>query len=170
MTIQMVLLPVFVQVALTFALLFWMASCAHARASSRGETKIRDIALGQPAWPAQPTQISNCYDSQFQMPLLFYVLVILAWITKQADLLFVVMAWIFVLARLAHAYIHTTSNHVPTRFSVFAVGVLVLLLMWIIFAVRILIDDLHDAMPRASPPRSKFSPTSRRAAVRPRRR
>ena len=46
------------------------------------------------------------------------------------------MAWIFVLARLAHAYIHTTSNHVPTRFNVFAVGVLVLLLMWIIFAVR----------------------------------
>ena len=54
-------------------------------------------------------------------------------------LLFVVMAWIFVLSRLAHAYIHTTSNHVPTRFRAFAVGMLVLLLMWIIFAVRILI-------------------------------
>jgi hypothetical protein len=39
-----------------------------------------------------------------------------------------------------HAYIHTTSNHVPTRFRVFAVGVFVLLLMWIIFAVRILIN------------------------------
>ena len=62
------------------------------------------------------------------------MLVILAWITKQADLLFVVMAWIFVLLRLAHAYVHTTSNHVPTRFKVFAVGMLVLLVMWIIFA------------------------------------
>jgi len=90
-------------------------------------------------WPEHPTQIGNCYHSQFQIPLLFYVLVILAWITKQADLIFVVMAWIFVIARLAHAYIHTTSNHVPTRFWVFAVGMLVLLLMWIIFAVRILI-------------------------------
>lgn len=139
MTIQMVLLPVFVQVALTFALLFWMAS-ARTGSVRRGETKIRDIALGQSAWPARPQQISNCYDSQFQVPLLFYVLIILAWITRQADLLFVVMAWIFVLSRLAHAYIHTTSNHVPTRFRVFAVGVLVLLLMWIIFAVRILIS------------------------------
>ncbi len=139
MTIQMVLLPVFVQVALTFGLLFWMA---YARTGSvrRGETKIRDIALGQSAWPDRAQQISNCYDSQFQIPLLFYALVILAWITRQADLIFVVMAWIFVLARLAHAYIHTTSNHVPTRFRVFAVGVLVLLLMWIIFAVRILIS------------------------------
>jgi hypothetical protein len=139
MTIQMVLLPLFVQVALTLGLLIWMAS-ARTASVSRGETKMRDIALGQSAWPAKPTQISNCYDSQFQIPLLFYVLVVLAWITKQADLLFVVMAWIFVLSRLAHAYIHTTSNHVPTRFRAFAFGMLVLLLMWIIFAVRILIS------------------------------
>src|SRR6185503_6149217 len=138
MTIQMVLLPVFVQVALTFALLLWMAS-ARTGSVRRGETKIRDIALGQTAWPDRPQQISNSYDSQFQLPLLFYVLVILAWITRHADVLFVVMAWIFVLLRIAHAYVHTTSNHVPTRFRVFAAGVFVLLLMWIIFAVRILL-------------------------------
>ena len=138
MTIQMVLLPAIVQVALTFALLLWMASARRA-SLVRGETKIRDIALGPSAWPARPQQISNCYASQFQVPLLFYVLVIFAWITRHADLIFVVMAWIFVLSRLVHAYIHTTSNHVPTRFNAFAVGVLVLLLMWIIFAVRILL-------------------------------
>jgi hypothetical protein len=138
MTIQMVLLPVFVQVALTFGLLFWMA-WARTGSISRGETKMGDIALGQSAWPAKPTQISNCYDSQFQIPLLFYVLVILAWITRHADLIFVVMAWIFVLLRIAHAYIHTISNHVPTRFRAFAAGVAVLLIMWIIFAVRILL-------------------------------
>ena len=138
MNIQMVLLPVFVQVALTFALLFWMAS-ARTRSVVRGETKIRDTALGQPAWPEQPTKISNCFNSQLQLPVLFYVLVIFALMTKLADLPFVVMAWLFVLLRLAHAYIHTTSNHVPTRFKVFAAGMLVLLLMWIIFAVRVLI-------------------------------
>ncbi len=138
MTIQMVLLPVFVQVALTFAMLFWMGG-VRTRSVSSGETKMRDIALGQQAWPTRTQQISNNYHSQFQLPLLFYVLVIFAWITKMADLLFVVMAWIFVISRLAHTYVHTTSNHVPTRFKVFVVGVFVLLAMWIIFAVRILI-------------------------------
>lgn len=138
MTIQMVLLPLFVQVALTFGLLIWMA-WARTGSVSRGEVKMRDIALGQPAWPAKATQISNSYDSQFQTPVLFYVLVILAWITRHADLIFVVMAWVFVLLRIAHACIHTASNHVPTRFRVFAAGLLVLLLMWIIFAVRILL-------------------------------
>ena len=138
MTIQMVLLPVFVQVALTFGLLFWMAYTRRTTLS-RGELKVRDIALGQSVWPARATQASNSFDSQFQIPVLFYVLVVVAWITKQADLLFVVMAWVFVLSRLAHAYVHTTSNHVPTRFNIFALGMMVLLLMWIIFAIRILI-------------------------------
>jgi hypothetical protein len=137
MTVQMVLLPVFVQVALTFALLFWMAS-ARRGALTSGQLKIRDIALGQSAWPTRPQQISNSYASQFQVPLLFYVVVILALVTRSADLIFVVLSWLFVLARIGHAYVHTTSNHVPTRFNVFAVGVFVLLIMWIYFAFKIL--------------------------------
>jgi hypothetical protein len=137
MTVQMVLLPVFVQVALTFATLFWMASARTGSVKS-GETKIRDIALGQSAWPTRPQQISNNYTSQFQIPLLFYVVVILALFTRTADLVFVVLSWLFVLARIAHTYVHTTSNHVPTRFNVFAVGVFVLLAMWIWFAFKIL--------------------------------
>ena len=126
MTVQMILLPVFVQVALTFAMLFWMAS-ARTRSVKSGETKIRDIALGQSAWPTRAQQISNNYASQFQIPLLFYVVVILALFTRTADLIFVVLSWLFVLARIAHTYVHATSNHVPTRFNVFAVGVFVLL-------------------------------------------
>jgi hypothetical protein len=134
----MVLLPVFVQVVLTFVLLFWMARVRTATIV-RGETKMRDIALRQQGWPESVTKVSNCYENQYQLPLLFYVLVVLAWITRQADLIFVVMAWVFVLSRIAHAYIHVTSNHVPTRFRMFAIGAFVLLAMWIIFAVRIVI-------------------------------
>src|ERR1044072_10055631 len=98
MTVQMVLLPVFVQVALTFAMLFWMAS-ARTGAVKSGETKIRDIALGQSAWPTKPQQISNNYISQFQIPLLFYVAVILALFTRTADVILVVLSWLFLLAR-----------------------------------------------------------------------
>ena len=49
------------------------------------------------------------------------------------------MAWLFVLTRLLHAYIHTGSNFVRHRFNAFALGVFILLAMWIIFAVRILL-------------------------------
>ncbi len=99
---------------------------------------MRDIALGERAWPPKVTQVANAFHNQFETPVLFYALVVLALITRQADLLFVVMAWLFVAARLVHAYIHTTSNLVIRRFQAFLAGTVVLMLMWLIFAVRIL--------------------------------
>ena len=138
MQVQFVLLPLFVQVALTFAMLFWMArSRVHAVKSK--QVKMADVALGQLNWPTKVQQISNSYHSQLQLPVLFYVLTVLAIITRQADLLFVVLAWMFVLTRLVHAYIHASSNHVPRRFNAFAAGVFILLAMWIVFAAHILI-------------------------------
>jgi len=137
MSLPMVLLPVFVQVFLTFAVLLWMAR-ERVNAVKTKQVRVADIALGQRAWPAKVQQISNSYHSQLQVPVLFYVLVVLAIVTHSADLLFVVLSWIFVLSRFVHAYIHTSSNYVPNRFNAFAVGVITLLAMWVIFAVRIL--------------------------------
>ena len=138
MSIQAVLLPLFVLVALTFALHYWMG---FARVSSlrRGEVKTGDIALREPNWPVRVTQIANAFHNQLELPVLFYVLVGLALIARKADLLFVVMSWLFVALRFVHAYIFVTSNRVLRRFQAFAAGSLVLFLMWIIFAVRVLL-------------------------------
>jgi hypothetical protein len=106
---------------------------------SRGEVKIRDIALGERNWSKQTQQINNAFHNQFELPVLFYVLTILAIITRQADLLFVLLSWIFVVLRLVHAYIIVTTNHVPTRARVHFVAGGVLLLMWLIFAARVLL-------------------------------
>ena len=138
MSIQAVLLPLFVEVALTFVLLFWMAF-ARIGAIKRKHTKMADVALGQLNWPPRVQQISNSYHSQLQLPVLFYALTVLVIVTRHADIVFVVLAWLFVLTRLLHAYIHTGSNFVRHRFNAFAAGVMVLLAMWLIFAVRILL-------------------------------
>ena len=138
MSFQAILLPLFVQVALTFALLFWMAF-SRIGAIKRKEAKMADVALGQLNWPPRVQQISNSYHSQFQLPVLFYVLTVLAIITRHADFVFVVMAWRFVLTRFLHVYIHTGSNFVRHRFNAFALGAFILLAMWVIFAVRILL-------------------------------
>jgi hypothetical protein len=137
MSLQSILLPVFVQVALTFYLMFWMGT-VRARALRRREVTLDAIALGQPAWPPYPTQVANAFRNQFELPVLFYVLVVLAIIARKADFLFVVMSWIFVVFRIVHAGIHTTTNVVRHRFYAYAVAAIVLLLMWIIFAVRVL--------------------------------
>jgi hypothetical protein len=138
MSIQAVLLPLFVEVTLTFVLLVWMAYLRTTTLTS-GAVKPRDIALREPNWPSRATQVANAFHNQLELPVLFYVLTILAWITRHADYLFVVMAWIFVALRLAHAFIHTTGNDVRRRGGVFIVGAIVLALMWLIFTFRILL-------------------------------
>jgi hypothetical protein len=138
-TVQTVLLPLFVQVGLTFVLLFWMAGVRTSSIRSR-EVHMRDIALREPNWPSPVQQVANAFHNQLEVPVLFYVLTILAWITRKADLLFVIMAWLFVLSRIVHAYIHVTDNRVSRRGMAFGVGVLVLFLMWVIFALRLLLE------------------------------
>ena len=137
MSLPVVLLPLFVQVLLTFGLWFWMA-WHRTRAIRTRTVHMRDIALREPNWPSQVLQVGNAAHNQLELPMLFYVLTILSIITRHADLIFVVLAWLFVLSRLAHAYVHTTSNDIRQRGPLFGIGLLVLLIMWVIFIVRIL--------------------------------
>ncbi|MEP6838584.1 MAG: MAPEG family protein [Bradyrhizobium sp.] len=138
MSVQMVLLPVFVLVGLAFALLLGMAT-ARTQSLKSGETRIKDIALREPNWSTRATQIGNCFSNQFEIPVLFYVLIALALPLRHADLFIVLMSWVFVVTRFAHAGIFVTSNNVQQRGLVWFSGVLVLLAMWIYFALRILL-------------------------------
>jgi hypothetical protein len=134
----MVLLPVFVLVGLTFALLLWMAG-ARRQALVDGEAKVRDVVLGQPNWPTRATQIGNSFSNQFELPVLFYILIALALPLRHADLVIVLLSWVFVVTRFVHAGIFVTSNDLKQRSLAWFAGVLVLFAMWIYFALRILL-------------------------------
>ena len=138
MSVQMVLLPVFVLIGLTFGLLLGLFFARRNALVSR-ETKIRDIALGQSNWPIRVTQIGNCYRNQFELPVLFYVLIAIVLPIRHADLIIVILSWVFVVTRFVHAGIFVTSNDLGRRSTVWLVGALVLLAMWVYFALRILL-------------------------------
>lgn len=136
MYVQAVLIPLFIMVALTFGLAMSMA-ILRTRALRGGVVRPDDISLGQQKWPERPTQLANAFRNQFELPILFYVLCILAIITRQADYLFVLLAWLFVFTRLVHAFIHVTYNRLAHRGLAFAAGCVILMLMWIVFAIDI---------------------------------
>jgi hypothetical protein len=138
MSVRMVLLPVFVLVGLTFALLLAMVG-ARRRTLVSGETRIRDIALGEPNWPKGATQIANCYRNQFELPVLFYLLIALALPLRRADLFIVLMSWVFVVTRFVHAGIFVRSNDLGQRSMAWLAGALVLFAMWLYFALRLLL-------------------------------
>jgi hypothetical protein len=73
LSLATVLLPLFVEVILTFALLFW-SGALHSRDLRAGTVKPEDIALRELNWPKRTTQVSNAYSNQTELPTLFYAL------------------------------------------------------------------------------------------------
>lgn len=137
MSIPAILLPVFAQVLLVLILAVLMGQRRAAAVKAR-EVRRDEVILGQKNWPPKAQAAANAYSNQFELPVLFFALIPLAIITRKADLLFVVLSWLFVISRYVHAGVYVTSNALPFRFGSFLVGVLILLVMWIVFAIRIL--------------------------------
>ena len=132
------LAPLFVQVALTFALLFW-TGIRRVNEVVSGTVHPRDVALRQPNWPIDLLQVSNAYQNQLELPILFYLVVILSLFTARTSATLLVLSWAFVATRLMHALIHVTTNNMARRFFVFLAGSLILMVMWILFALDLLI-------------------------------
>lgn len=137
MPLPFILLPLFVEVLLTFALMLGMM-VLRTGSLQRGETRFEQIAMREPNWPMRANQFAYAFGNQFELPVLFYVLTILSIVTHHADIVYVVLAWIFVILRILQAGVHVTGNDVRWRGGFYGAGALVLLAMWIIFIVRIL--------------------------------
>jgi len=75
-------------------------------------------------------KVADHFQNLMEVPVLFYVLVVLLLILARADGVYVGLAWAFVLGRLAHALIHCTYNKVRHRFAAFLVSTLFLWTMW----------------------------------------
>jgi hypothetical protein len=137
MSLQAVLLPLFVEVILTFALMLRMGALRSADHRS-GAVKSADIALREPNWPRRTAQAAYSFSNQFELPVLFYVLTILVWVTRHAGYAFVLLAWVFVICRLLQAYVHVTSNNMRLRSAFYSVGAVALMVMWLIYIVEVL--------------------------------
>lgn len=137
MTTQAILLPLFVEVIVTFLLLFWLAPL-RARDFNAGIARPDNVALREPNWSPRALQVGYAFSNQFELPVLFYVLTILAYITHLAGVIFVVLAWIFVIFRILQAYVHVTNNNVRVRGAFFAVAAIALAINWAIYIVEVL--------------------------------
>jgi len=120
MTVQMVLLPVFVQVGLT---LFLLLSTARAQRNANVRETRSDVG----------------FADEFGLPVLFYVLIAIALPLRRVDLVLVMLSWVFVVTRFAHAGILATSSEGRNRSLAWLAGALVLLAMWVYFALKILL-------------------------------
>ena len=133
MSIQAVLLPVLIQVALVFVLL---GLAAKWRADAvKGGLRLTDVALSGDAFPPRARQAANSYGNQFEMPVLFLFAVIFGWVLHQTGWLFVGLEWIYVAFRLAQAFEHVTTNRVLRRGAMFLGSAVATALLWLLIVL-----------------------------------
>lgn len=137
-TASLMWIPVFMQLLLVFGL-YIMLGVAKSKAVALKQVDRSVAALDNRAWPEAVRRIYNNLDNQFQLPVLFYVLSVVAVLTHNSGLPTLLLAVLFVASRFVHSFIHIHSNYVPLRFKAFTFGALVLLALLIWLGVSIVI-------------------------------
>ena len=127
--------PVLAQVLLTYVV-YLTVSARRIGAIKAGTAKVSDFKV--PSIEPEPSATAaRNLSNQFELPVLFFAACISLFVTGAAGLAALVAAWAFVLARVAHAYIHLTSNRVRIRRSLFIVSLGINLVQWLLLAVHI---------------------------------
>jgi hypothetical protein len=72
-----------------------------------------------------PPQVSNPSDNLknlFELPTVFYAIVLYLFTTDQVDAASVNAAWVFFLFRSLHSVVHCTFNFIPLRFVLYVIS------------------------------------------------
>ena len=77
------------------------------------------------------TKTTRNFNNQFEIPTLFYVVCTLYICFGIESLIALVFAWLFILLRVAHSYIHLTYNHILHRMLTFWASFMCVMVLWI---------------------------------------
>ncbi len=134
---KFLVLIMFLQVLLTSGVMLLMGkrrfAAAHNKEIQLQAFRTMDLAGAN----EKVITASRNFDNLFQMPLLFFVGVLAVLQQQQADLIFVVLAGVYVALRLLHTLEHVTNNHVRRRFNLFLASCLVLWAFWLRLVVSL---------------------------------
>ena len=98
----------------------------------------KEFALGESAAvPARVSLPNRNFMNLLEVPVLFYMVCIVYFLTASATPAVVNLAWAFVALRVGHTLVHLIYNNVLHRLAFFALGNFVLVAMWIMLVLRL---------------------------------
>lgn len=125
-----IIYPVFAMVVLTIAAILIMGARRFAAVRDEEIDPNFFRAYRDADEPESLRIVSRHVINLFETPVLFYVGAIFVLITGQTSGLLLTIAWLYVLARYAHTYVHLTSNAVMIRFRLYLLSLILLLALW----------------------------------------
>jgi len=127
--------PVMAQVLLTYVI-YLTVSARRVGAVKAGTATASDFKV--PSIEPEPSATAaRNLSNQFELPVLFFAASLSLFVTGGAGLAAIVVTWAFVLSRVAHAYVHLTSNRLKIRRPLFIVSLLINLVQWLLLAIHI---------------------------------
>ncbi|GAB3355232.1 MAPEG family protein [Lysobacter tyrosinilyticus] len=130
MTPNSIYLPALAMALLTFAV-WWRMYFLRIGEMKRERIHPQAVATSaQLAAKLTDSRAADNFRNLFELPVLFYLALIVA---QQAELVsapVLVLAWIFVALRVAHSWIQCTYNKVMHRFYAYLTGGMVLWMLW----------------------------------------
>ncbi len=126
--------PAVVMVVLTFVV--WIRMY-RSRVAEMKRERIHPQAVALSAQMAErlkDTRAADNFRNLFELPVLFYLALVVAVQAAQVSVLTLVLAWIFVVLRVAHSTIHCGYNKVIHRFYVYFAGGVALWALWAVLA------------------------------------
>lgn len=131
-----ILYPVFA-LALWTSLVLLQIPLARFRAGARREVRVNDFKYGESASVPPYVSIPNRnYMNLLEMPVLFYVVCLLSYVTGGASPTMLMLAWAYVALRMVHSLIHLSYNNVMHRLMAFAASNLLLIALWVLAALQ----------------------------------
>jgi hypothetical protein len=126
--------PVFALAAWTFLVLL-LIPFVRIRSVRRREIGPTDFKYGESSAVPPKVSIPNRnYMNLLEMPMLFYVICVVLYVSGGASRLTVVIAWAYVALRIVHSLIHLSYNHVLHRLAAFTLSNAALVSLWVIGA------------------------------------
>jgi hypothetical protein len=127
---NLILYPVFAMFYLVAAVLVRLA---YLRVGAVGRREVdaafyKTYQCGEE--PEHIRVVTRHFINLFEVPVIFYVTALIAFVTHQAGYWLIGCAWAYVVLRYLHSYVHLTSNDVLTRFRLYIASGVVLLVMW----------------------------------------
>ncbi|MFP7721481.1 MAPEG family protein [Lysobacter sp. A3-1-A15] len=138
MTDTSIFLPALAMAALTFVV-WWRMYFMRVGQMKRDRIHPQRVATSaQSASLLTDSRAADNFRNLFELPVLFYMAVVVAAVAGHADAVVHVLAWLFVALRVAHSAIHCTYNKVMHRFAAYLLGGLVLWFLWGYLALGLL--------------------------------
>lgn len=123
------LYPLFAMVLVTFAVAIHLFRL-RVKAVKSGEIRLSQFRLNSGDIPDEVAQAARNYTNLFEVPMLFYTAGAIAIALGIQVPAMIISAWIFVLARVVHSWIHLTSNNVIHRMRAYMLGNICVLVIW----------------------------------------